>query len=164
MTFLLKYFILPLLIASPMDKSVVTIASQEEIKILIERHNYWRAEVGVGPITWSEEMAVEANKWALELKKNCGFYHSKGKYGENLWKGTTGAYPTSYVVDAWGSEKADYKYKSNKCKTGKMCGHYTQIVWKNTTKVGCAKIECDGMTTWVCEYDPPGNWVGQKPY
>ena len=45
-----------------------------------------------------------------------------------------------------------------------MCGHYTQIVWETTQKVGCAKIQCDGFDLWVCNYDPPGNWVGEKPY
>jgi pathogenesis-related protein 1 len=38
------------------------------------------------------------------------------------------------------------------------------MVWKNTTEVGCAAIECNGMTLWVCNYNPPGNYRGQKPY
>ncbi len=67
-------------------------------------------------------------------------------------------------MDAWGNEKPDYFYAKNKCKPRKMCGHYTQIVWKTTKKVGCAKIICDEMDVWVCNYDPPGNWIGQKPY
>ena len=139
--------------------------TQQEINVLIERHNYWRADVGVGPIEWSDDLARESLKWAKKLKNDkCGFYHSDMKWGENLWKGTTGAFPVSQVVDSWASEKSDYSYESNDCQPGKMCGHYTQIVWKNTTRVGCAKVECDGMTLWVCEYDPPGNWIGQKPY
>ena len=85
-------------------------------------------------------------------------------HGENLWKGTTGYYTVGDAVDSWGNEKEFYNYNKNKCKSGEVCGHYTQIVWANTTKVGCAKMECDGFTTWVCEYDPPGNWVGEKPY
>jgi pathogenesis-related protein 1 len=141
-----------------------SLPTKEEKAILLERHNYYRDEVGVPHLEWSDELAKSANIWALELKKNCEFKHSKNNLGENLWKGTTGAFPVSEVVDSWGSEKADYNYSKNKCKVGKICGHYTQIVWKNTRKVGCAKIECDGMTTWVCQYDPPGNFIGQKPY
>jgi len=43
------------------------------------------------------------------------------------------------VVDSWGSEKADYDYANNSCTPGKMCGHYTQMVWRATTTVGCAR-------------------------
>ncbi len=139
-------------------------ATQEEIKIILDRHNFWRQEVGVGPLEWSDELASDAYKWARELKKRCKFYHSKMGHGENLWKGTTGFYTVADAIDSWASERKDYNYKKNKCKPGKVCGHYTQIVWANTTKVGCARVECDGFTTWVCEYDPPGNWVGEKPY
>ncbi|MDH5608729.1 MAG: CAP domain-containing protein [Cyclobacteriaceae bacterium] len=142
-----------------------SVATPEEIAVLLERHNFWRKEVGVPPLEWSDELANSANKWAVSLKNdNCGFYHSKTEYGENLWSGTSGAFPVSEVVDSWADEQKDYNYEKNKCKTGKMCGHYTQVVWKNTQKVGCAKVNCKGMTTWVCQYDPPGNWVGKKPY
>lgn len=141
-----------------------TLPTEEEKTILLERHNFWRSEVGVAPLTWSDELAKSAASWAKKLKRGCRFEHSKVNYGENLWKGTTGAYPVEQVVDSWASERKDYNYEENTCKTGKVCGHYTQVVWKNTRQIGCAKIECDGMTTWVCQYDPPGNWVGQKPY
>lgn len=141
--------------------------NDQEIKIILERHNYWREDVGVpGNMVWSDEMARLAADWALKLKKKgCGFEHRPdNNYGENLFMGTTGYYGAADVVNAWASEKADYSYAKNKCKAGKMCGHYTQIVWENTTKVGCAKIACDGNDIWVCNYDPPGNWVGEKPY
>ncbi|MEM9327541.1 MAG: pathogenesis-related family 1 protein [Bacteroidota bacterium] len=139
--------------------------SQQDIIKIVDRHNYWRAEVNVDPIEWSDEMAEVAAKWARELKKDgCAFYHSDYGFGENLWKGTTGYYSIEEAIDSWASEKADYNYSSNKCRRGKVCGHYTQIVWANTQKVGCAQVTCDGYTIWVCEYDPPGNWVGQRPY
>jgi len=145
--------------------SILTEPSPEEIKILLERHNYWRSEVGLKPLVWSQALVKSSNDWAQKLKKeDCGFFHSKSNFGENLWTGTTGAYPVANVVDDWASEKVDYNYEKNNCNPGKVCGHYTQIVWENTTEVGCAKIECDGMTTWVCQYNPPGNYVGQKPY
>jgi hypothetical protein len=79
----------------------------------------------------------------------------------------------SEVVQAWASEAADYDYASNSCAPGKVCGHYTQLVWRNSTLVGCAYARCtqnspfDGVPTWdfwVCDYSPPGNWIGQRPY
>ena len=141
--------------------------SQEEISILLERHNSWRTEVGIKTnLEWSDELALHAEDWAKKLKrKGCKFEHRpNNEFGENLFMGTTGFYTALDVVDAWGNEKSDYNYSKNKCKPGKMCGHYTQIVWETTTKVGCAKITCGGNDIWVCNYDPPGNWVGKKPY
>lgn len=147
---------------SDVEASALT---DEQIGQIVARHNYWRSEVKVGPLEWSDELADIAEKWAKALKKDdCGFYHSDYGFGENLWMGTTGYYSVSDAIDSWASEKEDYNYKRNKCKTGKVCGHYTQLVWANTKKVGCATIDCDGYTILVCEYDPPGNWVGQKPY
>ncbi len=144
-----------------------TALTKEEIQIVLDRHNYWRADVGITEkLQWSEKMASLATDWAKQLKeKGCAFEHRlNNKYGENLFKGTSGVFDATYVVDAWAGEKADYNYNKNTCKPKKMCGHYTQIVWQTTQKVGCAKIVCDGMDVWVCNYDPPGNWVGQKPY
>jgi pathogenesis-related protein 1 len=104
--------------------------------------------------------------------------HSKpdGQYGENLYwasaiewsdgKRELQQVSPNKVVDSWGSERADYDYKNNSCATGKMCGHYTQVVWKTTTTVGCAIAVCEDSReqVWVCQYQPPGNWVGEKPY
>ena len=155
--------LLVLLILNPAQKD--QIPNKQEAEEMLSRHNHWRAEVGVEPLEWSDDLAKSAAKWAKKLKADkCGFYHSDDSYGENIWKGTSGYYSITQVVDSWGEEIEDYNYKTNKCKVGRACGHYTQIVWRDTKKVGCAQIECDGMTTWVCQYDPPGNWVGEKPY
>ena len=164
-TTLFVFIGLVLLSATPqLDQTALT---QEDIKVILERHNFWREEVGVNEkLEWSDEMAKVAAEWAKELKeKGCEFIHRpNNKFGENLFKGTTGHFDAAYVVNAWADEKADYNYNRNKCKPGKMCGHYTQIVWQTTQRVGCAKIVCDGYDIWVCNYDPPGNWVGERPY
>ena len=167
MKYLTLLSILLLFVSSTPTEIDQTRLSEEEIEIVLERHNYWKADVGVASkLQWSEEMADLAADWARKLKrKNCGFEHRpNNEYGENLFKGTIGFYGATEVVDAWASEKKDFNYNSNKCKPGKMCGHYTQIVWETTQKVGCAKIQCDGFDLWMCNYDPPGNWVGEKPY
>ena len=69
------------------------------------------------------------------------------------------------MVDAWASEVVYYDYESNSCDRGEMCGHYTQLVWSTTERVGCAMATCaDGSEIWMCDYDPPGNYVGEWPY
>ena len=69
------------------------------------------------------------------------------------------------VAHDWASERSDYDYASNTCRTGAQCGHYTQMVWRTTTQVGCGMAICpDKGQIWVCNYNPAGNWVGEKPY
>ena len=67
---------------------------------------------------------------------------------------------------SWASEVANYTYASNTCAAGKVCGHYTQVVWRATTEVGCALADCPALqfkSTVVCDYGPGGN-SGGKPY
>ena len=66
------------------------------------------------------------------------------------------------VVGYWAAEARDYSYRANTCRG--MCGHYTQLVWNDTREVGCAVASEPGREVWVCNYDPPGNWVGERPY
>lgn len=140
---------------------------------MVAAHNRWRAQVGVPDIAYSEKLAASAQEWADHLKDSnaCNMAHSGGNIGENIylaraWSGRPHDVSPRDVVDAWaGREKNNYHYESNSCSPGAVCGHYTQVVWKNTTSVGCAKSLCNSNDQmWVCQYSPPGNYVGQKPY
>jgi hypothetical protein len=68
----------------------------------------------------------------------------------------------SDVVGDWASETRDYSYPTNTC--AGVCGHYTQLIWSDTREVGCAVARDPAREVWVCNYDPPGNWVGERPY
>lgn len=86
--------------------------------------------------------------------------------GENIY-GTSGTATGPGAVASWMNEKPNYDYATNKCAAGKVCGHYTQVVWKNTTKLGCALSTCAGLkykSSVVCDYAPGGNFNGEKPY
>lgn len=134
----------------------------------VAAHNNERALVGVSGVTYSTVLEASAQSWVNQLKatNNCGLLHSAGGYGENLYAiwGAT-ATPTR-VVAAWAAEKSAYNYATNTCAAGSVCGHYTQIVWRNTTQIGCAQATCPAnqQQVWACQYNPPGNYVGQKPY
>ena len=132
------------------------------------RHNVSPAPtVAIPDVTWSADVAAAAQAWA----NNCRFQHSGSAYGENIYAvAGTSATRTDVVAD-WASEAADYDYTANSCSN--VCGHYTQVVWRDTQRIGCAKATCTknspftGFSTWelwVCNYDPPGNYGGQRPY
>lgn len=109
-------------------------------------------------------LAGAAQQWA----NGCKFEHSGNGYGENLAFFSGQDSRPAEVVGAWAAEVADYDYQANSCADGAQCGHYTQIVWRNTAQVGCGATACnvegfDGIL-WVCNYNPPGNVVGERPY
>ena len=121
----------------------------------------------LSPLKWSSKLAQDAQAWA----DKCKWGHSQtAGVGENIFAGT-GDYKPEQVVNSWAKESADYNYDSNSCASGKVCGHYTQIVWGSTQEVGCGMASCKGLLGgdavaqfWVCQYSPPGNYVGKKPY
>ena len=140
---------------------------------IVAAHNVWRARVGVADLGYSSELAASAQSWAEHLRNdnNCNMRHSGGNIGENIFKqgawsdGSLYQTQSREVVDAWAAEKPNYDYSSNDCAAGKVCGHYTQVVWKNSTKVGCGTALCgNNNQIWVCQYQPAGNWFGEKPY
>jgi hypothetical protein len=124
------------------------------------------------PLEWSCEVADVAQAYANDLaaNMNCDLVHSAGDYGENLFW-SSGFQPTPQeVVDAWASEEPCYSYDvfPDQCSEvpGQcdVCGHYTQMVWRDTERVGCGMAECGQAQVWVCNYDPPGNYLDQYPY
>lgn len=133
---------------------------------IVERHNYYRAQHDIPPLEWSDELAAYAQKWADELASNCRMYHSDGEYGENIYW-TTKRTSEDEVVDFWAKEEQYFDHANpiyHKHK-GKKYGHYSQVIWAETKKVGCGMAQCDdGHQIWVCSYDPAGNWIGEKVY
>lgn len=141
---------------------------------ITSEHNRLRAleAVGLPNLVWDATVAsYAAEKVAyLAYNNNCALNHNVGPanpgYGENLAWASFTSYTAVAATNAWYNEKGDYTYASNSCASGKVCGHYTQVVWKNSTKLGCAGVICpnNGGIIYGCNYDPPGNYSGQKPY
>jgi uncharacterized protein YkwD len=132
---------------------------------LLAAHNRYRAALGIAPLAWSGELAASAAAWAQQLVAKGRFEHSQVPHGENLWLGTAGAYTQTSMVDNWGEEQQHYVHGVfPKVTKGGVVGHYTQMVWRNTTRVGCGLATGKGVEVLVCHYDPPGNYHGQTPY
>lgn len=150
---------------------------------VLQAHNRVRAKHRLKPLKWSDKLAKYSQQWADHLGRgqSCKMYHRSGypPHGENLYISSAIVWsegnkevarernPVTIknVVKAWTDEEKWYNYKSNSCQPGQQCGHYTQIVWRETTEVGCAVKFCgDQSQNWVCSYNPPGNYVGKRPY
>ncbi|HEY1755648.1 MAG TPA: CAP domain-containing protein [Bryobacteraceae bacterium] len=134
---------------------------------MLAAHNAVRGNAGVPPLIWSDRLADLAQDWANKLLERDQLVHrSQSTVGENLFdvKGHDAHASASEVVQAWASESYGYLYKQNQCLAGAVCGHYTQLVWRATKEVGCAVAKSRTREIWVCNYDPPGNWVGSRPY
>ena len=136
---------------------------------IVAAHNKYRIEVGVPPLRWSDALARSAQQWADHLAANHQLVHSRSRFGENLWQGTTRAYSLTQMVGSWGGEKKNFipnRTFPHVSTTGRWedVGHYTQVVWKNTTEVGCG-FASDGHNDFlVCHYNPAGNVLGQSVY
>ncbi|OVA08790.1 Allergen V5/Tpx-1-related [Macleaya cordata] len=137
--------------------------AQNSSQDFLASHNAARAEVGVSPMTWEDTVAAYSRDYANQRAGDCNLIHSGGPYGENLAV-SSGELRAVDAVNLWVSEKDFYNYESNSCQGG-VCGHYTQVVWRNSIRLGCASVTCStGGTFVICNYDPPGNYVGQRPY
>jgi len=125
------------------------------------------------PLTWSTGAASVAQSWA----NGCVYQHNdnRGTRGENIAANAPpGRWQPADAVAAWAGEAVFYDYARNTCAAGQECGHYTQIVWASTVRAGCAHKLCTvnspfgsnapSWDYWVCDYEPPGNFIGQKPY
>ncbi|KAE9446141.1 hypothetical protein C3L33_21961, partial [Rhododendron williamsianum] len=118
----------------------ITSHGQNSPEDYLNAHNSARSAVGVGPMTWDVNVEAFAQQYANQRVGDCALQHSEGggQDGENLAKGS-GDFTGAAAVGLWVGEKPDYDYNSNTCAAGKVCGHYTQVVWENSVRLGCAR-------------------------
>ncbi|KAG9097089.1 hypothetical protein FRC06_007976 [Ceratobasidium sp. 370] len=149
----------PATTSKPVTTTVVS-SGNANIDAYLKGHNDIRALHGASPLTWADDLAAAAAKWA----GNCVWEHSGGKvgnFGENLAAGT--GLTAAAAVKMWTDEASDYN------PANPQYSHFTQVVWKATSEVGCAVTSCTNLLAgWsgavdfhVCEYRAPGNVIGQ---
>jgi len=146
--------------AAKSDTSADT--SGSDIDQYLSAHNSVRAQHGAAALTWNNTLADAAQQWA----DGCKFVHSGGSlgpYGENLAAGTGSSYDIATAIKSWTDEVSQYDASNP------QPSHFTQVVWKATTQVGCALQMCNGIfaasfgeaSYYVCEYYPQGNVIGE---
>ena len=133
--------------------------SHASVQAVLRSHNRYRKKHHAAPLRWDSQLARYAQKWS----NRCRFEHSQGDYGENIAAGYSS---WSKAVEAWYDEVKLYNYKS----TGfdEQTGHFTQLVWKSTDKIGCGVRYCPhlwgGVKMYTCSYSSYGNIVGENNY
>jgi len=140
--------------AQDADKSYTSDRTFEDSILNIT--NTYREWFNATELTWNDTLAEAAD----DAVTDCIFEHSGQEYGENL---AAGFQNVTAAITAWKNEVEKYNYGDADFST--ETGHFTQLVWKNTTQIGCARKECGGKGEapgWfiACEYFPPGNFIG----
>jgi hypothetical protein len=159
-------------IGAPAAAASYNLPSQMPARILAA-HNAARAQAGVPPLTWDASLGDAAANYAVYLALTNSFQHSDRKarpgIGENLWMGTRGAYSYEAMIGGWASERRDFVPgifpAVSRSGNWEGVGHYTQMVWPTTTRVGCAIASNARNDFLVCRYSPAGNVMGRSvPY
>ncbi|KAF9569261.1 PR-1-like protein [Agrocybe pediades] len=145
--------------------SIHSRGTRRQADVFLNAHNAIRALHNATALTWSDDLAQKAESWA----DRCEFKHSNGVlsdqlYGENIVAGT-GVFPISAAVATFVQDQDKYD------PANPSYLHFTQVVWKSTTELGCAVARCPGLfdnsiglaSLYVCLYNPVGNVIGQAP-
>jgi hypothetical protein len=132
-------------------------------------HNRARAQFGVAPMTWSEELVAGATAHAQHMARTGIFGHDqtpgrRKKQGENLWRGQRGVFSYDVMIGVMVEEAKLFRPGAfpNISSNGDWhsVAHYTQIIWPTTTEVGCAVASSATTDYFVCRYAPTGNKDG----
>lgn len=137
---------------------------------VLEAHNRERAAVGTPPLTWDATLASAAAAYAPQLAQLPRLAHSPRQtrpgQGENLWRGSSGAFSVDEIVATWTAERRLFRPGTfpDVSESGEWSdvSHYTQMIWRSTTRIGCAFHRSARWDYLVCRYSPPGNVTGQR--
>jgi uncharacterized protein YkwD len=151
--------------AQQMDRTFVSRLSAATIREMLDSHNKVRRERQIPPLIWSTRLEALAQEWAGHLSAIGTLEHDRSRrVGQNLFVSYGRRVSPAFVVGDWAGESKDYDERRFKCASGRVCGHFTQIIWRETKEVGCGVAGGNDGQFWVCYYSPPGNVIGDKPY
>lgn len=141
---------------------------------LLAAHNRERTSAGIPPLEWDRDLVASAAEWGSHLAELDELEHypddpnDPDPEGENLWLGTRGYFAPEDMVGMWIEEKQHFKpgiFPENS-RTGDLedVGHYTQLMWRSSDKVGCAVTQSSKYDFLVCRYREGGNVIGERPF
>ena len=156
---------------APFFMGAINMQTSFDERVLITQ-NQARLDLGLEPLNWDPALAQSAQRWADYLASSGRFEHAPenraNPEGENLWAGTKNYFQPEAMVGAWIREKQYFRpgIFPNNSTTGRVedVGHYTQLVWRDTSQVGCAEAASTREDILVCRYSAAGNYLGERPF
>ncbi|KAL6534235.1 hypothetical protein OROHE_013160 [Orobanche hederae] len=139
----------------------------------LRAHNDLRRKVGVPTLAWDPVLSAAAHAWAEQRRGDCNYRrHSSNPYGENIFWMSYKEFDPTDAVNSWFSESKLYDHARHVCRcrperAGCECGHYLNVIWSTTKRVGCSgAVYCDNQkgVYVVCNYDPAGLIPGVNPF
>ncbi|XP_064624955.1 cysteine-rich venom protein pseudechetoxin-like [Lineus longissimus] len=138
---------------------------------IVQIHNKLRNDVSptaTNMLKMSYDLELEnlARKWVNQCKRehpSVNTVPGKAALGQNLF--FSEVHETwNTAINAWHNEIKHFTYGTYT--TSGVTGHYTQVVWADTSLVGCAMKKCGERNyIYACNYGPGGNYnPAYKPY
>lgn len=90
------------------------------------------------------ELNSELENLAQQWASRCIIEHGNipnnfnGSIGQNIFWSTNRDGIVTDAIKLFYNEYEDYDFNRNSCTPGKICGHYTQVLWAKSYQVGCA--------------------------
>lgn len=123
---------------------------------MLAAHNKLRDKHQSPHLKWSQSAATKAEEWARYLADSGKFQHGNNEgMGQNLAYKSGEELTAQEVAEMWYQESSDYDY--NKPGFSSNTGHFTQMVWANTTQMGAAVAVSGNRSYVVANYTPAGN-------
>ncbi|XP_078359740.1 uncharacterized protein LOC144644187 [Oculina patagonica] len=133
------------------------------IQDCLDAHNEYRARHGVPALSWSADIAVNAQKWANHLAAIDQLQHdSTTPDGENLFYmyGGDPEQACGRAVKNWYQEGKNYDFRSPHL--DESTNHFSQLVWRDSKEVGIGTAQSkSGNFFLVARYSPRGNVDGK---
>ena len=158
-----------LLCTSSVANGAASLSRGDAAERLLAIHNFERSRVHSPPLQWDPQLAAAAASYGPALARIGRLQHSprasRPGQRENLWMGSRGAFSPEQMVGTWIAERRAFRpgVFPNVSRTGNWSdvAHYTQLIWKGTTRVGCAIHQTERWDYLICRYSPPGNIDGR---
>jgi len=137
---------------------------------VLAKHNQFRASRGIAPLQWNTELANDARRIATQgpyMEHMPCQIPDMGPCGQCLWGGSSGYFTPESMVQSWYDESTQTGFTCGPVTESNFqgIGHYTQVMWANTRFLGCFLQTRPGNGDYlVCNYSPPGNYIGQSPW
>ena len=143
------------------DNNIMEMGNDEIFEKALNIHNEYRKKHNAERLELSVRLSENAKKRILQLEKgldniNSKVYVDDHELGENLYISTKNDFDIEKLCEIWYNEKNKYNFDLNTYQKG--TGHFTQMIWKDTRRIGFGYLKSNnGKIYFLALYSPAGN-------